>query len=108
MSDLLYLIIPALAAAWWWQARQAKQLALYYALQRCRALNLQLLDQSVVLRRTRLQRDTSGQLCLRRYYQFEFSSTGDQRYGGRLTLAGQRLLSIELDPHVLDETSRQA
>lgn len=107
MKELFYLLIAAAAAAWWWQTRQAKQWALQHAWQRCRALNLQLLDQSVVLQRSRLRRDAHGRLCWQRHYQFEFSSTGDQRYRGALILTGAKLLHIELEPHILQEEPGQ-
>lgn len=101
LSDLLWLVLVAAGAWYWWITRNAKALALRAAWQRCRELNLQLLDQSVVLRKTRLQRGDDGMLQLLRHYDFEFSSTGQERYRGSLSMRGTRLVSFELAAHVL-------
>jgi hypothetical protein len=83
LTDLILLALAGLAINQWWRSRDAKAVALMYAAQRCQLLGLQLLDQSIV-----------------REYSFEFSSTGHERYRGRLTLNGHQLLGIELEPHV--------
>jgi len=101
LSDLLWLVLVGAGAWYWWITRNAKTLALRMAWHRCRELNLQLLDQSVVLRKTRVQRGDDGVLQLRRYYDFEFSSTGEERYRGSLVMAGSRLIEFELAAHVL-------
>ena len=46
-------------------------------------------------------RDASGRLILRRSYQFEFASTGDRRYQGKLVLEGLQLRQIELETYKL-------
>ena len=46
-------------------------------------------------------RSANGTLLLRRRYRFEFASTGDQRYQGRLVLEGLQLRHIELDAYRL-------
>lgn len=100
-SGLIWMIVIALSVNHWWQSRHAKALALHYAARRCRELELQLLDQSVALRRMRPTRGHSGLLQWRRVYDFEFSATGQERSRGTLTLVGNRLESIELEPHVI-------
>ncbi len=101
LSELMVLAVVATGAWYWWVTRNAKAHALQVAWHRCRELNLQLLDQSVVLRKSRIQRNENGQLELRRYYDFEFSSTGEERYRGSLVLSGPRLVDFELAAHVL-------
>jgi hypothetical protein len=101
LTDLVVIALAALAANHWWRARGFKSQALELAWKRCQLLQLQLLDQSVVLKKIRLQRGESGSLQWRRTYDFEFSSTGTDRYRGTLVLAGARLLSIEMEPHVV-------
>ena len=72
----------------------------YLAAQRhCRELGLQLLDQSVTLKRVRLKRNRAGGLSLLRVFVFEFASTGDERYFGEVQLLGQVLVDINVDLH---------
>lgn len=100
LFDLSGLVLFGLLLNHWWRSRDAKAYALMYAAQRCQQLDLQLLDQSIVLLKIRLQRSDSGWLQWRRDYGFEFSSTGHERYPGTLTMTGNRLLGIELAAHV--------
>lgn len=100
LIDVLALVLAGLLLNHWWRARDAKAFALLYAAQRCRQLDLQLLDQSIVLRKIRLQRGHRGWLQWWREYGFEFSSTGHERYPGTLTMAGTQLLGIELAAHI--------
>jgi len=103
LGDIALFTLAALAANHWWRARGFKSQALNLAWQRCRLLQVQLLDQSVVLKQIRLQRGESGSLQWRRTYDFEFSSTGTDRYKGTLVLAGARLQSIEMEPHLVPD-----
>jgi len=100
-SGLFWLVAVGLFVNHWWQSRHAKALALHYAAKRCRELELQLLDQSVALRRIRPARGTSGLLQWRRTYDFEFSSTGQERSRGSLVMLGNRLESLHVDAHVV-------
>jgi hypothetical protein len=49
------------------------------------------------------ERTAGGILTLRRSYQFEFTSTGEQRYQGLLVLQGMNLKSIELETYKLPD-----
>lgn len=100
LMDIVGLAVFGLLLIHWWRSRDAKAYALLYAAQRCQQLELQLLDQSIVLRKIRLQRSQAGWLQWRREYSFEFSSTGQERYPGSLTMLGNRLQGIELAAHV--------
>ena len=87
-------------AAWYWlKARELKDLALRTATRHCQDLSLKLLDDSVVLRALRLRRDQTGQLRWLRRYRFDFTSTGDDRYQGEITLLGAKVQQIHLPPH---------
>lgn len=100
LLDMVWLALLALLVNHWWRSRDAKAFALQYAAQRCAELDLQLLDQSMVLRKSRLRRGHDGLLAWFRRYDFEFSSTGTERYPGSVELLGNRLQAIELAPHV--------
>ncbi len=99
LSDMLVLLLLALAAVFWWKTQQIKPHALQAATKRCEQEGLQLLDQSVVLRRVRFKRGTDGRLHACRRFRFEFSSTGVARYYGYVEVVGHRVASVSLDPH---------
>jgi len=106
MSFLLNIVLMALGAFilhYWWQSGEYKNRALALALQHCQQLNLQLLDQSMVIRSYWPVRDTQGRWRIRRRYQFEFTSTGHQRYSGNLVLMGFKLDSMNLEAYQIPE-----
>lgn len=97
LGNLLWLVLAAMLAIYWWQSGLYKGRARELATAHCQQLGLQLLDQSMVIVGFWPVRDRSGRLVFRRSYQFEFSSTGDRRYQGKLVLEGILLKSIQLE-----------
>lgn len=91
-----------LGVVYWLRARDLKQLALMAATQHCKSLDLSLLDESVVLKSLKPQRNPQGKLCLVRSYHFDFTSNGEDRYQGEISLTGKRVLHIKLPPHRID------
>jgi hypothetical protein len=89
--------------SFWWQSDKIKGLALSFVYQYCKDQNLQLLDQTMVLKGLWPYRDDQGSLRLRRRYGFEFTSTGQERYEGIISLAGMRMLSLDLDAHIIPD-----
>lgn len=81
-----------------------KRIALQHLHQYFREQDLQLLDQTIVLKHVWPFRSDLGSLQLRRRYGFEFTSTGEERYHGFIELSGRRLQRIELEPHRLPDT----
>ena len=92
-------ILLGLILLYWWHSGVYKGRARELAEGHCREYDLQLLDQSMVIRGIWLQRKIDGGWDFRRTYQFEFTSTGDHRYQGVLILLGMCLLSIELETY---------
>lgn len=101
LVNLILLVIVGLGALYWWQSGLFKGKARRLATEHCRQLGLQLLDQSMVITGFWPVRTSRGSLAFRRTYQFEFSSTGDRRYHGRLIMEGMNLKSIELEAYKL-------
>ena len=94
MTALVCLVV------WYWlKAREMKEWALRLATQHCRELDLELLDQTVVLKKLKPFKMANGSWCIAREYQFDFSSSGDDRYKGRIRLLGRRLDGVTLAPH---------
>lgn len=86
----------------WWNAQGANQIARRATKAHCEQLGVQLLDDAVALRGFWIKRDDRGQLLPWRSYNFEFTSTGNDRYQGRVTLLGRAVEHIQLDPHRLN------
>lgn len=80
----------------WWDGLQKRELAVEAARAVCARSGVQLLDETVALRRLRLRRDENQRVSLFREYAFEYTATGDERLSGRAYLLGVRLLSVEL------------
>lgn len=101
LSNLLWLFLLALAAGYLWAGMAAKDAVRRAVARHCAQLGVQLLDDTVMLVRTRPRRDSRGQVRLQRDYEFEFTSTGEHRYSGIAVLHGRRITQIQLSPHHL-------
>lgn len=97
ITALFVLLTLAAAVALWAHHARISNLAIRYAQQRCQQQGLQLLDQSIVLEKVRFGLYRGMPSFIRRY-RFEFSSRGDRRYTGWITLNAWRLVSTELEP----------
>lgn len=102
LSDIVILLVLVVAAYWWWRAYAVKEMVLRIVRKHCKDMDVQLLDDSVVLRGLWFKRDADNSLCVRRSYEFEFTSTGDERYHGSAVVLGLRLEAIQLEPHRLN------
>ena len=102
MSDLAaitWLFALVALGYYWWRALQAKDVAFAAAARHCREMDVQMLDQSVYLRRLWFKRNRNGVMSLWRAFYFEFTSTGEDRYTGRVVMLGRRIEGVQLDPH---------
>src|SRR5579863_4167837 len=94
---IVLLLLAAAGFLFWNDSLQARDRMLQTCARLCRELKLQFLDETVVLTHTRLARSARGWPEFIRIYSFEFSGTGQDRWTGRATLAGRRVLSVQLD-----------
>ncbi|MET0379959.1 MAG: DUF3301 domain-containing protein [Spongiibacteraceae bacterium] len=102
LADLFWLLALAVIAAYWWQAHAIKEMALQVTRKRCQDLDVQLLDETVVMRGLWLRRGDDGVVHWWRSYLFEFTATGDDRYPGSIEMLGKRVVALELAPHRLN------
>lgn len=101
LTVIIWLTLIAALVSFWWHSDAVKNRALQLAGNYCKALDVQLLDQTMVITGISPVRNKQGSICLRRRYRFEFASTGEERYRGEITMAGKQLLHIELDAHII-------
>ncbi|WP_339897411.1 DUF3301 domain-containing protein [uncultured Gilvimarinus sp.] len=99
LSVVIWWFVIIAVGYYWWRALQSKAVALGYAQRHCKEMDVQLLDQSVYLRRLWFKRNSRGALSLWRAFYFEFTSTGEDRYSGRVVMLGRRVEAVQLDPH---------
>lgn len=93
---LLPILILLAIAAFWHSALGAREMARHHANRLCASARLQLLDQSVSLRRMRLGHQPGHGWHIQRDYGFEVSSNGQDRLPGHLRMTGSRLLTWSL------------
>jgi hypothetical protein len=97
MTDSLLPLIVLLAAVWIWQnALRARERARMLARELCARAGVQLLDQTVSLRRMRLHRVPGSGLRVLRCYGFEISVDGADRRHGSLDLLEGEVVSWDL------------
>lgn len=108
LSAIFWITLGIALISFWWQGDKVRSTALQYLYDYCRDQNLQLLDQTIVLKGVWPHRGDGGSLQLRRRYEFEFTSTGTERYQGVMELDGRKLRCLELEAHILrdDEDDR--
>jgi hypothetical protein len=94
---IVLLMLAAAGFLFWNDSLRARDRMLQTCARLCRELKVQFLDETVVLSRIRLARSASGWPEFIRVYSFEFSGTGQDRWQGRATLAGLKVLSVQLD-----------
>jgi hypothetical protein len=86
----LFLLTIATAVWAWMDVLRARELAIHHGRALCREAGVQLLDQTVSLKRLGIAR-RNGLPTLIRRYSFEVSIDGSDRHRCHLDLAGQRL-----------------
>ncbi len=97
MDEFTVIILLGAIGWFWYSSVQIRDIAILGARMRCESRGLILLDQTVSLFKIRLRRDRSGQMRFEREYQFEFSSNGDDRFEGTITLHGKRISKFSLE-----------
>jgi hypothetical protein len=101
LVNLFWLVLLGTAGLYLWHSGQFKGRARSLALNHCKQLDLQLLDDSMVISGLWPVRGAAGSLVFRRNYRFEFASIGDRRYQGEVVMIGMQLVHIELETYKL-------
>ena len=93
---MLPLILILLAIYIWQNALRARDRARVLSHNLCARVGVQLLDQTVALKRLRLQRIPGEGLRLRRCYGFDVSTDGQDRLRGSLDLLDGEMVAYDL------------
>lgn len=93
----IYLIIAVLLGWYWYAGSRAHDQAVLAARRGCERNGQQLLDETVLLERSRPRRGRDGRMRLRREYSFEFSGEGALRSSGTVVVYGGRILDLHLN-----------
>ena len=103
MESLLikYLAVFFIGAllAYYFSSLKIREIAISSVRKHCQKMQLQLLDQSVSLSKVHFSFSKIHLLTLLRQFNFEFTSTGDERYRGEIFLAGSKVQHIRLQAH---------
>lgn len=97
--EIYYLAAVGVLAWFWLDSMQAKDAAIAAGKQAAERYGLQLLDETVEIKRLWAARDVGGRLRLMRTYAFEVSDTGANRLPCTLVLLGNRLEHLDIPPH---------
>jgi hypothetical protein len=97
IDTLIWIMVLFLIGYAWWHNLGVRTHALAQVQQHCEETNVQLLDQTLLLKKMRPARNSRGQFNLMRIYEFEFTSTGDQRYKGNIKLVGLQVDGFDMD-----------
>lgn len=83
------------------QSLRVRELALQAARKACQRDGLQLLDETVSMRRLSLSRDDRGRWRIWRQFSFEYSFNGVERERGSVIMLGARLQALVISEHTL-------
>ncbi|MDQ6646750.1 MAG: DUF3301 domain-containing protein [Pseudomonadota bacterium] len=95
LSNLLLLLVLVAVVGLWLKLSVARERATHEARRLCQQHELQLLDESVGLRRLRLRR-VNGLRRIERCYAFDVSIDGKDRQPGRLWMIDTTVTSVSL------------
>jgi hypothetical protein len=101
---IIKLLPLVLLAMYWWRSSEQKSVAVAGARSYCTERELQLLDETLVFSRFRLERNLHGARSLCRVYEFDYSRAGTDREVGEIVLSGYRILRVILHSEVLEIT----
>ncbi len=97
MTKVITLLLFGFVAYYWAHTQKLKQLATQAGRHRCREAGVQFLDHTVVQNKLSFIRDKQKRWQLVREYHFDFTSTGEHRYLGKVVVHGRHVVATELE-----------
>lgn len=99
ISELILICLFIFCFWYWSQAQRVKEIAHQAVKRYCLTKELQMLDDYVALHAFWLKRNDRGHLQIWRTFVFEFTSTGEDRFNGRIIMLGREIEVIQLEPY---------
>jgi hypothetical protein len=96
LVDITPLLLIAFLVWFWFDSTRSHELAVQITSRLCFKRDVQLLDETVALRRLGLSWPREG-LRLKRTYRFDYTIEGTERRTGSLVLLGSRLAAYNID-----------
>lgn len=98
LENVFLVGLPLLMVWLWYDSMRAREVAVRICAQACQRYQVQLLDQTVALRKVGLKRNKRrGNVQLLRTYKFDFSIDGEDRRQGEAVVLGETPESVNLD-----------
>lgn len=98
-GEIFMILLFTTGFLYWQSSQKVKEFAWAATMRHCEKMELQMLDGYIAFQSLSLKRDSRGAFHIVRTYQFEFSSTGAERYNGKIQMLGRRLDFIQLEPY---------
>lgn len=95
--NTVVLLLIALALALWYSGARAKENATRHVMRALERADLQLLDGSIYLRKIALARIHAGRFGLLRFYAFEYTANGADRYRGIVVMAAAVMTYLQIE-----------
>jgi len=99
MGDLFIVLFLSLLPYVWWLDRGIKQHVFQLVVNYCKQQDILLLDDTVQQSKITLKRDDRGNLRIHRYFNFEFTSTGERRYLADFEFSKNTITNMRLDAY---------
>lgn len=101
INYIIFIIIVGLIW-YWWSSISAYEIAYKEAKVVCQRMKLQFLDDTLDVIKLRLCRHQKGYMQICRVYEFEFSSDGNNRYKGYVTLSGLKYETLDMEAYTIE------
>jgi hypothetical protein len=101
LGEILVIFAVGSYAVYLFKALRVRELALIAARRACEQRGVQLLDQTVSIRRLSMSRDELGRWRVWRQYQFEYSVEGYERERGNVIMLGNRVHGLVMSEQTL-------
>lgn len=98
IQGIFLLVCLAGALAYWSHHSKLRERAVRAAVRHCESQGVQVLDQGAILLSLRPKYLPPCLFDFERVFQFEFSSLGDRRYLGWVTMRGNKVKEVALQP----------
>jgi hypothetical protein len=102
--DIILLVPVILLMIYWWHTSEQKRVAVVAARDYCKQRKLQLLDESLVFRKFRVERDLQRRRSLCRVYEFDYCPDGKERHTGEIVLRGLKIMRVIVHSDALEIT----